>query len=299
VSDATFLSVAVSLAVNHRFVPQKATGVGCTCLVIQPMTESEPAAQEPAAMSADSRTDPVESFVSVVTDALAESGADQDTIESVENHGSRMVEHVDGLRDENEQLSERVEQLESELESVRDRAGRDRAELSSRVTELEETVDESQDGSEETDSNPAERDETPTPDGPSPPKTGLEEIVRLPAGVATDTLTANEQRARSVARDLGDYCDYNHQYGTYSLTASTLRKVLTAQSDGDGSVHAQTVKRVRQFLSRLGSDSVSVVEDSGGTRRITFAESLVDRIESWVEDHGGVTAETDRVGVKP
>jgi hypothetical protein len=175
---------------------------------------------------------------------------------------------------------------------------REQAEIRSDVHEVKQTV-ESQDGSEESDSNPAERDETPTPDGPNPPKTGLEEILRLPETVASDSLTANEQRARSVARDLGNYCDYNHQYGTYSLTASTLRKVLTAQSDGDGSVHAQTVKRVRQFLTRLGEDSVSVVEDTGGTRRITFAESLVNRIESWVEAHGGVTTDTVGDGVRP
>jgi len=103
-----------------------------------------------------------------VSDRLANNPSRDDligVIETLVTEAERAHEEREQLRQENEQLREELsgvrdgnEQLESELESVRDRAGRDRAELSSRVTELEESVDEPQDGSEESDST----------DGPSP-----------------------------------------------------------------------------------------------------------------------------------
>jgi chromosome segregation ATPase len=262
------------------------------------MSTFTPTAQNGAVTTEESTANPTEAFVESVTDALAESGADQDTIELVETHGSRMVEHVGHLESENEQLSERVEHLESELESVRDRAGRDRAELSSRVTELEESHDDTETDDLEPDSPDSkgggQTAKTTLPDA----ETALEDTLRLPDGVAEDSLSANQARARSVARDIGDYAEYNHQYGNYSLTAKRLRIVLKAQYDGETAAHHETVNRVRDFLNRLGESEVTVTTDRGGTKRLVFAESLVDRIEAY-QTHGGVRGETVGTGVKP
>lgn len=214
------------------------------------------------------------------------------------------------------ELYERVERLESENERLRDelaeereRSARERAEVRSDVHQLTETV-QSNDGGETEPSGAVSSEENPegnTPedgeDGPTntppSPKTALEDTLRLPDGVAEDSLSANQQRARSVARDIGDYAEYNHEYGNYSLTAKRLRIVLKAQSDDDAACHHETVKRVRRFLNRLGESEVSVVEDRGGTKRLVFAESLVERIESYTdaEAHGGVRHDTVGTGI--
>jgi regulator of replication initiation timing len=213
----------------------------------------------------------------------------------------QLREELDSVRNENERLHGELESLREELESVRHRAGRDRAELSSRVTELEESAEESSSEAQtddpeadSPDANPGEQMAEPTvPDA----ETALEDTLRLPEPVAEDSLSANQARARSVARDIGDYAEYNHQYGNYSLTAKRLRIVLKAQSDDETAAHHETVKRVRNFLDRLGESEVSITEDRGGTKRLVFAESLVDRIEAY-QAHGGVRGETMGTGVK-
>ncbi len=57
------------------------------------------------------------------------------------------------------------------------------------------------------------------------------------------------------------------------------------------------MKRVREFLAQLGESEVTMTEDRGGTKRLVFAESLVDRIEAY-QAHGGVRGETGGAGVK-
>ena len=63
------------------------------------------------------------------------------------------------------------------------------------------------------------------------------------------------------------------------MSASVLRRVLSAIENGDR-VHAETLKRVRDFLDRLGGDAVEVTETRGGETTVVFDESLVRRIKS-------------------
>jgi|APHM01.1.fsa_nt_gi hypothetical protein len=251
------------------------------------------------------------------------SDADHDELVTVVE---QLASEVTQLREENDQLRERVHELERRPQINWDSTAFDDAvvsrpegcdfpigaslqrrpredavedlevveELTDRVTELENTV-ESVDSDEESRSADVEPEgQTADPAIPEA-ETALEETIQLPEVVVDDALSANEQRARSVAKDIGDYAEYNHKYGRYSLTASSLRKILTAQSDSGGA-HHQTVKRVRKFLLRLGGEEVTAVEDRGGTKRLVFAESLVDRIEA-SQNHGGVRHETVGTGV--
>lgn len=225
-----------------------------------------------------------------MTVAVASDADHDDLVEAV----TRLAEEVERLREQNEQLRDDLEETRDELESVRDRAGRDRAELSGRVTELEAAVD---DDARDDDGDAAVEDDSSGSDPTVPDaETALEETLQLPDAVADDSLSANQQRARSVARDIGDYAEFNHEYGNYSLTAKRLRIVLKAQADDETAAHHETVKRVRKFLNRLGESEVTVTEDRGGTKRLVFAESLVNRIEAY-QAHGGVRDETVGTGV--
>jgi len=257
--------------------------------------------------TADSTANPIETFVAAVSDVLVECGASDEAVATVETAGGELSKEVNRLqeenaelRDANEQLREKLAETREELETVRDWAAKERAELSRRVTEFEETM-ESHDDAEtdelEADSPDADPEEQTTEPTAPDAETALEDTLRLPEPVAEDSLSANQARARSVARDIGDYAEYNHQYSNYSLTAKRLRIVLKAQSDDETAAHHETVKRVRNFLDRLGESEVSITEDRGGTKRLVFAESLVGRIEAY-QAHGGVRGETVGTGVK-
>jgi hypothetical protein len=225
------------------------------------------------------------------------SEADHDELVTVVK---QLAGELNQLREENDQLREENEELREELADERDRTARELAQVRTRVTELEESVEKSPDTAETEGVEPGSSRSDPegqTPDPTVPdPETALEDTLRLPDGVAEDSLSANQLRARSVARDIRDYAEFNHQYGNYSLTAKRLRIVLKAHSD-DNTAHHETVKRVRKFLNRLGETEVTMTEDRGGTKRLVFAESLVDRIEAY-QNHAGVQHETMGAGVK-
>jgi cell shape-determining protein MreC len=226
--------------------------------------------------------------------------ASHDTLVAAVNE---LYERVERLEDENEQLRD-------ELAEERERSARERADVRADLHDLTETVESHDDaetepsGAESSPSNPKGQTGEDGEDGPTntppSPKTALEDTLRLPDGVASDSLSANQRRARSVARDISDYAEFNHEYGNYSLTAKRLRIVLKAQSDDETAAHHETVKRVRKFLNRLGESEVTVTEDRGGTKRLVFAESLVERIESYTdaEAHGAVRHDTVGTGVE-
>jgi uncharacterized protein with von Willebrand factor type A (vWA) domain len=116
----------------------------------------------------------------------------------------------------------------------------------------------------------------------------------MPDEMAESQLTKNQQRARDVAAGVEQYAD--SVPAGRALSASVLRRVLSAQSGGDR-VHSETVKRVREFLDRLGGDAVEVRETRGGTTTVVFDEGLLRRIKSQAKNHGVVSGDGVGVGV--
>jgi DNA repair exonuclease SbcCD ATPase subunit len=232
-----------------------------------------------------------------VSDRLANNPSRDDligVIETLVTEAERAHEEREQLRQENEQLREELSEVRDENDELRDELGdvrelldstrREQAEIRSDVHEVKQT----QDGSEESDSNPAEIDETPTPQAGSPavpePETSLGQAIRLPEHVAKENLTKNQQKARSLAKDI-------HQYATsipagYRLGASEMRRVLSAQEDG-ATIHGQTLARVRDFLVRLGGDHVELKESRNGTTSVIFDEDFVRRVVAWANENGG------------
>lgn len=134
-----------------------------------------------------------------------------------------------------------------------------------------------------------------TPDKPEPEtETSLEQVIMVPDEMAESQLTQNQQRARDVASDVEQYAD--SVPAGRALSASTLRRVLSAHADGDR-VHAETVKRVREFLDRLGGDAVTIEETRGGTTTVVFDEGLLRRIKSQAKNHGVVSGDGVGAGV--
>ena len=104
------------------------------------------------------------------------------------------------------------------------------------------------------------------------PQTPLEQIVALPGAVVDEQLTANQRRARFVAKDITEYAAKTP--AGWVLTPKDLRTVLNAAFDTG---HSQTCSRVRTILADLGDDNVSI-KDSRGEKKLVVDPTLVGRL---------------------
>jgi len=187
-------------------------------------------------------------------------------------------------RERAREAEERVAELEEELSQHRAESAKERAKTKKRVTELEEA--------EEADTG----DETPTPNGGNPstqePETPLEEVVQLPEHLADENLSANQQRARFVAKDIHEYS--RSVPAGRVIKSSELRRVLTASEEGR--VHTETVSRVISFLDDLGQESVKLRETQAGERVVVFTEEIVKRIVAYHNTNHTVVSEGEATG---
>jgi hypothetical protein len=223
------------------------------------MSTSTPTAQNGAVTEASSTDDAVNTFVSTVTDALVECGASDETVASVETAG--------------EQLAERVSEDQDRRDDERDHAAKERAELAGRVTEVEDDVN-----ADESDEEPVSDGSDPTPDGASPrlhdAVTPLEKVTRMDEPTAGSSLSRNQDRARSVFRDVLDYTQSVPK--GRAIATPDLRRVLTAFKNG-GSACYKTVARVVDFLTEMGKDDVWTKERMNGDTVVVFSDDICKR----------------------
>lgn len=181
-----------------------------------------------------------------------------------------LVERVEELEDEVERKDERIDELEEQLSEQQSESARERAEIKQRVTALESE-----------DEEPDSPDVSPTPEAEETtlhkPETPLEEVVQLPEHLAEENLSANQQRARFVAKDIHEYS--RSVPAGRVIKSSELRRVLTASEEGR--VHTETVSRVISFLDDLGQESVQLRETQAGERVVVFTEEIVKRIVAY------------------
>jgi len=176
-----------------------------------------------------------------------------------------------------EEQAERIDELKNELDEHRERSAKDRAETRRRVTDIEKDIEQRDDthacdaceGAETGDPNPTPHDDE------SATQTALFDVCRLPNDVAQRELSANQRRARFVAKDIADYA--TSVPAGYAITSSEISTVLRAGTDCKG--RTQTTARVMNFLDRFGEDSVKVVQRRG-TKRVILDEELVNELDS-------------------
>ncbi len=168
-----------------------------------------------------------------------------------------------------EEQQKQIEELQDRLDEEQTQRGKDDAELRGRITDAEERLDAVEDG--------GSTSETPTPndekDGSTTPKTPLERVCSLPEEAATSQLSANQRRARFVAKDVEQYA--SKVPAGYAITSGEISTVLRAGTDCKG--RTETVSRVMDFLEELGKDAVKIVERRG-TRRVILDEQLVEQL---------------------
>jgi hypothetical protein len=193
---------------------------------------------------------------------MSEFRALQDRFAEVEAENDRLRERVADLEQQTEQNTNAADYAHDRLndsDNRLDAATNQRKNLFSRVHDLEK-------GHNTADT--AVEPDTDTDDTASP----LEQLTNLPEHVATEHLSANQQRARFVAKDFRDYADKTPK--GLVLDSAAIARVLTVR-DGD-SPHTETVSRVMDFLDRFGKHETETKLHKG--RRIAvFNPDAVQR----------------------
>jgi hypothetical protein len=211
----------------------------------------------------DSTRETVETFVDTVSDALADAGASEGVVEQVESAGGALADEVGDLREE-------LAETRDDLRDERAERTKDIAEDRQRLTDAEKRLDAAEEG-ESGDVNPTPQTEK---DGSTDPQSPLERVCAFDDDVADRELTANQSRARFVARDVTDYAD--SVPAGFAIRSGDIATVLRAGTECRG--RTQTVARVMDFLDDLGGDGVEVVERRG-TKRVVFSEETARRLE--------------------
>ena len=177
----------------------------------------------------------------------------------------QLIATVEDLQETVEQQAKRIDQLETELADHKDHTGREFADVRARITETENR--QMQPGSE--DAIPGvDEEET----GSQTLQTPLERICSLPEHVADRELTANQERARFIARDIQDYAE--KAPAGLVIDSRAIKRVLTA-SEGKRP-HTQTVARVMDFLDDLGKEDVRL-KKRRGKKLIVVDSEAADR----------------------
>jgi len=209
----------------------------------------------------------------------AECNNSHDRVEQLAEKVATLEEIVEQQQSTIDEQQSTIDDLEEQLSEHQQHSGKERAELSSRISDVEEASNGGDGETSPSDGKGADEETTP-----------LERICALPEHVVSDNLTANQQRARSVARRIDEYG--KSVPAGIAITSSRIKRVLTAQEDS--TIHRQTVKRVANFLKQFGDGSVKIKETRGGKTTVVFDEKLVDDVTAVVTDNtdSGVTATT-------
>lgn len=227
--------------------------------------------------------------VSEITESFTEAiDAPEKAIEPFAELVGDMAQTIEQQSEELSALREENRELKDELKEERDSRAKEAAQDRKRIHRVEERLDSVEEG--------GSGDETPTPEAGETtiqePETPLEEVVRLPEHLVEENLSANQQRARFVAKDVHEYT--RSVPAGRVIKSSELRRVLSAREEGR--VYTETVSRVIDFLTDLGRDSVEVNETQEGERVVVFTDEFVKRVVAYHNQSNAVVTEGGATG---
>ncbi len=178
----------------------------------------------------------------------------------------QLIQTVEDLQETVEQQAERIDKLETKLAEHKDHTGREFADVRARITETEnrQTDIDSEDATPGVDEEKTESQN---------PQTPLERICSLPEHIADRELTANQERARFIAKDVRDYAE--KAPAGLVVDSRTIKKVIAA-AEGKRP-HTQTVARVMEFLADLGQEYVELIKRRG-KKLIVVDPEVADRL---------------------
>ncbi len=196
--------------------------------------------------------------------------------DEVEELHDRLDDHDDQLEEHDDQLEEHDDQLDDQ-DARLDALGTGLSTAHEEIEAVEADVEASE-------PHPSDGQDT-TPNTSIEPETPLESVTSLPEPMAETELTANQQRARFVAKDVESYT--RRVPAGRAIKSSEIATVLRAGTECDG--RSQTVSRVIRFLEDLGGDDVEIVERRG-ERRVVFSDELASRLKRLTSSRGDSNA---------
>ena len=216
--------------------------------------------------------------------------ADKNTLVSIINgltsELSEVKSELADVREDTDRVSRKVANTRGEVSDIREdteRVSKKLADTNGRVSDLEENTNTDVSQSSKGQSSPDEGQGQGS-DGQS---TALEQVVGLPEETVMNSLSANQKRARSIAKRIDEYG--KSVPAGIAITSSRMRDVLSGLEDKR--VHRQTVQRVMDFLKRFGDGHIDTKETRGGKTVTVFSETVVENITSVVtgDTRDGVT----------
>jgi hypothetical protein len=240
-------------------------------------TETSTGNQSTVTTEQDSFSQTLESYTSLVNSLLAESDVtDDEDMATVRRVSSQLVDdakEIEGQVEANEESVKANEEAVSETQEAVATTRKEQAQIRSRVTDVEDDVETDETG-EKTDSNGS----NPGPQAGSPPTqeavTPLERVTRMDEPTAGSSLSRNQDRARSVFRDVLEYTQSVPK--GRAISTPDLKRVLTAFRGG-GTACYKTVGRVVDFLTEMGKDDVWTKERMNGDTVVVFSEEICKR----------------------
>jgi chromosome segregation ATPase len=217
------------------------------------------------------------SGISIPNDSLAQ--ANKTTLVQIINELaselSEVKSELSDVREDTDRLSREVADTRGKVSEVRedtDRVWKKLADTNGRVSDLEENGERDISDTSKSDNNGSNNE------GKHTESTALEQVVGLPDDVAMNSLSANQKRARSIAKRVDEYG--KSVSAGVAITSSRMRDILSGLEDKR--VHRQTVQRVMDFLKRFGDGHIDTKETRGGKTVTVFSETVVESITSVV-----------------
>jgi chemotaxis regulatin CheY-phosphate phosphatase CheZ len=147
------------------------------------------------------------------------------------------------------QESDIIQDLQDEISDIRDelatRAHRS-AKTRKNISENDERLSDVEDKLDDTDVSQSSEGQSSPDEGQESTgqSTALEQVVGLPEETAMNSLSANQKRARSIAKRIDEYG--KSVPAGIAITSSRMRDILSGLEDKR--VHRQTVQRVMDFV---------------------------------------------------
>ena len=188
----------------------------------------------------------------------------------------KLTQAVTDLQQTIKQQAERIDHLERELENQSTNVTGAFAKLGQLDERISTVENQQTDDSSENEPPIADADGSVSTNEHTP----LERIAALPEHIAKRELTANQERARFIARDVYDYGE--KVPAGLVIDSRAIKRVITA-AEGKRP-HTQTVARVMNFLDELGKDGVQL-KKRRGKKFVVVDPAVADRLTNVAAHH--------------
>ena len=174
-----------------------------------------------------------------------------ETIEVPQQAFQELVETVKQQGEAIEELEEENRDLREEMAAHKDHTGREFADVRARISDVEDDL--------ESGEGPSSEDESGIEDDGTGPQTPLERICGYNQAQAFRELTANQERAWFLAKDIKRHAE--KAPAGYVLDTKTIKNVIGGHEDKE--LHDNNADRIKRFLNEFGQDTVRVKERHG------------------------------------